>query len=242
MSPAAPGTGEAGGRRGAGPGRAGGPWRVERLRGGAGWLHCRDVAWEERSVTSCAVRAPALVLGSTQPGDHVAPGAAVDVVRRRSGGGAVLVAPGRLAWVDVVLPAHDPLWDPDVGRAFWWLGEAWAAALGALGVSGATVHRGPLVSSPWSRLVCFAGIGPGEVRVGGRKAVGMAQRRTRAGALFQCAVPLEWDASALLDVLALPPESRAAAADALATSVHPVPGVTADDVLAALVDHLPRPR
>ena len=40
----------------------------------------------------------------------------------------------------------------------------------------------------WCPLVCFAGVGPGEVLAGGRKLVGISQRRTRAGARFQCAV------------------------------------------------------
>jgi hypothetical protein len=127
----------------------------------------------------------AFVLGSTQP----APTTAVPTVRRRSGGGGVLVAPGRLVWVDIVLPRTDPWWDDDIGRAARRVGEAWAVALGRLGLAPA-VHRGPLVTSPWSRSLCFAGLGPGEVCIDGRKVVGIAQRRTRDGACFQCAVPL----------------------------------------------------
>ncbi|HVE45579.1 MAG TPA: hypothetical protein VNA57_02365 [Acidimicrobiales bacterium] len=158
--------------------------------------------------------APALVLGSTQSATDVdvaaAEAAGVEVARRRSGGGAVLVGPGRMVWVDVVVPAGDPLWQPDVGRAFWWLGEVWASALATLGATGATVHRGPLVSSPWSRMVCFAGLGAGEVTAaGGGKIVGIAQRRARHGALFQCAVPLAWDPSAMPPLLALDAAGRA---------------------------------
>jgi lipoate-protein ligase A len=149
----------------------------------------------------------------------VVPGTAVEVARRRSGGGAVLVEPGRVVWADVVVPAGDALWQPDVGRATWWLGDAWAAALVTLGLSGAAVHRGGLVRSRWSSAVCFAGLGPGEVTVGGRKAVGIAQRRTREGALFQCAVPLAWDPAPLLAVLALSPADREAAAIDLAGAV-----------------------
>jgi lipoate-protein ligase A len=150
------------------------------------------------TIVDVRVTEPALVLGSTQPAALV-PDPPIDVVRRRSGGGAVLVEPGDVAWVDVFLPAGDPLWQDDVGRSFWWLGDAWAAALEALGLAGRVeVHKGPLVAGPWSPLVCFAGLGPGEVTVDGRKAVGMAQRRTRAGALFQCAVPIAWRPERLL--------------------------------------------
>jgi lipoate-protein ligase A len=155
----------------------------------------------------------------------------VEVVRRASGGGAVLVEPGRLVWVDVFVPAGDRLWVADVGRAFWWLGEVWASALGSLGVDGAVVYRGPLVTTAWSSFVCFAGLGPGEVTVGGRKAVGMAARRTRAGALFQCAVPLAWSAASIVSLLGLP----AVAADELASVVYPVP-FSADQVVSAFVN------
>jgi lipoate-protein ligase A len=146
---------------------------------------------------------PAVVLGSTQPRSLVAPDAGVDVVRRRSGGGAVLVEPGGLVWVDVLVPAGDRLWEPDVGRAFAWLGRAWAGALADAGGPAAAVHEGPPVETPWSRRVCFAGLGPGEVTVGGAKVVGICQRRARAGALFQCAALLRWDPGRLLALLDL---------------------------------------
>jgi lipoate-protein ligase A len=184
----------------------------------------------------------AVVLGSTQSLDDVdqlgASSAGLDVVRRRSGGGAVLVEPGAMAWVDVLVPRSDPLWDDDVGRAFWWLGETWRLALASLGVTGAEVHRGGIVTSRWSSKVCFAGLGPGEVTVEGRKMVGMAQRRTRDGALFQCAVPLRWEPQRLLDVLALGAEERAEAAATLNESVR-VLDCGLDDVEAALVAELP---
>ena len=145
------------------------------------------------------------MLGSTQPAVD-APG--IDVVRRRSGGGAVLVGPGEVVWVDVLLPADDPLWEEDVGRAFHWLGRVWVDALASLGVDPAW-HDGALVCTPWCRQVCFAGLGPGEVTVAGRKVVGLAQRRTRAGALFQCAALLQWDSEGMVELLSLPAEAIA---------------------------------
>lgn len=182
--------------------------------------------------------APALVLGSAQRPEVVAPDAGIEVVRRRSGGGAVLVEPGAQLWVDVLLPAGDPRWDPDVGRSFLWLGEAWVAALAELGVA-ARRHEGPMVTSRWSPLVCFAGLGPGEVvDADGAKLVGIAQRRTRAGARFQCAVPLvPWDPGRILDLLALPEAERAAGAADLAGAAAQVP-VAHDALLEALLRHL----
>lgn len=167
------------------------------LRGIPAELHGREIDWSRRSVTICEATSTAVVLGSTQPKP---PRGDVPFVRRRSGGGAVWVAPGDPLWVDVVVPRDDPQWDDDVGRAFWWLGEAWAAALGGE----AEVHRGGLCTTPWSRHVCFAGLGPGEVTVAGRKVVGIAQRRTRHGALFQCAVHRTWDPAPLVAILGLP--------------------------------------
>ncbi|MDP9404170.1 MAG: hypothetical protein M3P85_12785 [Actinomycetota bacterium] len=194
-------------------------------------------------MTFCEVARPALVLGSTQPAADVDDGAVVaagvDVARRRSGGGAVLVEPRRMVWADVVVPAGDPLWQPDVGRAFWWLGEVWVAALASLGVAGASVHRGPLVPSRWSPMVCFAGLGPGEVCAGGGKVVGIAQRRVREGALFQCAVPLAWDPAAIPTLLALDAGARAAlAADGLGF-IGRTPRCTAAELEEALLSHLP---
>lgn len=188
---------------------------MNRLRGTPGELHGREIDWSRRSVTVCEATEAAVVLGSTQA---VPPTGPVPFVKRRSGGGAVWVTPGDPLWVDVVVPRDDPRWDDDVGRAFWWLGEAWAAALG----DGAEVHRGGLCTTPWSRQVCFAGLGPGEVTVGGRKAVGISQRRTRHGALFQCAVHRTWDPGPLVAALGL---QATAAADDLADAVAGIDGL-----------------
>lgn len=195
---------------------------------------------------------PALVVGSSQPDADVDTGACaragVALVRRRTGGGAVLLEPEAVLWVDVVIPAGDPLWDDDVGRAFLWLGRAWAGALADvaphpvpdLGGGGWRVHQGGLVAGPLGRRVCFAGRGPGEVLDGGgRKAVGMAQRRTRAGALFQCAVPRRWDPDALVGLLRWPDaRSRRAAKAELARSVVAVE-VDPAALVGALVARLP---
>ena len=55
----------------------------------------------------------AVVLGSGQPEGTVDPdacaAAGAQVVRRRSGGGAVLVEPGGSVWVDLVVPSTDTL-------------------------------------------------------------------------------------------------------------------------------------
>jgi lipoate-protein ligase A len=191
-------------------------WRVEHATGTAADFHHRPLPDPaERAVWVFEVERPALVLGSAQPDSVVdhdrARREGVQIVRRRSGGGAVLVRPGECLWVDVVLPRHDLLWVDDVGRSSLWLGDAWVAALRAFGVS-AAVHRGPMIRSPWSSLVCFAGLAPGEVTVEGAKAVGISQRRTRSAARFQCAALLRWDARELLRLLDLDDRDRDLAA------------------------------
>jgi lipoate-protein ligase A len=213
-------------------------WAVSRATGSAAEFHAREVPTSaERALWCFEPDRPALVLGSTQPAAAVdveaCARAGVDVVRRRSGGGAVLLVPGEVLWIDVVVPAGDPLWSDDIGRAAHWLGDAWAAALAAGGVAGPTVHRGPLVRAPWSDVVCFAGLGPGEVTIDGRKVVGISQRRTRAAARFQCAALLMWDPGALVALLA-PPRPTAAELAPVAAGVAVSSGALASALVAAL--------
>ena len=177
-------------------------WNVQRARTSATEFHQRDLP-AERALWIVEFEQPALVLGSRQA---MVDATGIEVVRRRSGGGAVYVTPGGTLWVDVVVPRGDDLWDDDVGRATHWLGDAWAAAIG----DGAVVHRGPMVRTEWSDVVCFAGLGPGEVTVDGRKVVGISQRRTRHAARFQCVAYERWDSQPLVDLLHLDAELDAA--------------------------------
>ena len=185
----------------------------------------------------------ALVLGSTQPDSHVdwaaAATAAVAVLRRASGGGAVLVGPGLILWADVTIPAGDRLWHADVAQAFWWLGDVWAAALADAGRPGGQAWRGRLVRTPWSDRVCFAGLGPGEVQIAGAKVVGMAQRRTRAGSRFQCAVSVEWRPDALVALLALDAAERGRAEAELAPVAAGIGAEMAERLIPAFFDRLP---
>jgi lipoate---protein ligase len=131
----------------------------------------------------------AVVLGSRQTPelvDAVECGRlGLDVVERRSGGGAVLVVPDQLVWVDLVAP-HGVVPD-DVRGSMAWAGTLWRRALASFVGSHRElrVHSGPMIATPWSELVCFAGIGPGEVLLDGRKLVGLSQRRTRDGVRIQ---------------------------------------------------------
>ena len=188
------------------------PWSIIERSGSVRSLHGIAAGpARRREVWVMQPAAGAVVLGSGQrPGAVDATAArrrGLQVLRRRSGGGVVLVSPGDLLWVDVVVPRGDPLWHPDTGRSFLWLGELWRSALGSSGI-GADVHEGRYEPGRWGPLVCFAGRGPGEVFVGGRKVIGLSQRRTGAGARFQCGVLLRWDPAALAGLLVLPAEQR----------------------------------
>jgi lipoate-protein ligase A len=206
-----------------------GAWRVEHREGSAdslnaGWPSAAENP-DRRAVAVCRVDSPAVVLGSTQSAAVVdmarAASQGIAVARRRSGGGAVLVTPDDPVWIDVWVPAGDPLWNPDVGRAFDWLGDAWVTALARAGVADLSVHRGRAVScTRWSGLVCFGGVGTGEVVTDdGRKVVGLAQRRSRGGAWFQGACVLHWQPDRLVGLLSLPDSERVAAEAGLGAAV-----------------------
>ena len=219
-----------------------GAWVVTRAVASAAELVARPEPHPAaRTVSVLTVTAPAVVLGSTQPDavldDARAASTGLDVVRRHSGGGAVLVRPGELLWVELFLPTGDQLWTDDVGRAFGWLGSVWTSALRGLGTD-AHWHAGPMRETRWSRLVCFAGVGPGEVLVGSSKVVGMSQRRTHAGARFSCAALRAWDADALLAVLSLPDEDRVVASRELRTVATGL-DVEVGALGEALLSHLP---
>lgn len=162
----------------------------------------------EPLVLVCEPDRDAVVLGSSQRVELLDAAACatqgLEVARRRSGGGAVLVEQGAMCWFDVVVPADHPGFAPvaaDVTSSMVWLGRRVAAALGSLAVSGAAVHEAPMRYTAWSRLVCFAGTGAGEVRLRAGKLAGVSQRRRRLGARFQCMVHTSWNPARLLAVL-----------------------------------------
>ena len=212
-------------------------WRFQEVRAGVGefhamehpggrevWMHC----WRDGE-------AGALVLGSSQSEElvdaEVLRGRGLELVKRQSGGGAVLVVPRSVVWIDVFIPRDDPLWEDDVGKSALWLGEAWQETLLKFGVT-AEAHRGPYQRGDWGELICFAGRAAGEVFVNGKKSVGISQRRTRQGARFQTALARQWDIADLSPLLNLPAEDRSRLETEAATAAHPLP-LSASDVFSA---------
>ena len=117
------------------------------------------------------------------------------------------------------MPRTDVLWEDDVVRGAFWFGDVWAKALTAVGLE-PKVHRARATVTEWSALVCFAGVGPGEVTVDGKKVVGLSQRRSAAGARLQTVALLSWDPRRVLEVLDLPDADRARASAALVRSAE----------------------
>ena len=164
-------------------------------------LHAADLigdlspSGEVIDVVICRPSDAAVVLGSRQRPELLdataCEQAGLSVTGRRSGGGAVVIEPDSIVWIDVVMPAA--FVPNDVRESMVRIGEHWAVALSQWFGHDADrdpsrvvmVHRGGMVQNAWSDLVCFAGHGPGEVLVGDAKLVGLSQRRTRRGARFQ---------------------------------------------------------
>ncbi len=223
------------------------PYRVVRSRSTAADFHARPVPEPaRREIWQHDVTAPALVLGSTQDPSVVDAGACrragVEVVRRRSGGGAVLLVPGDVTWIDVIVPAGSAGWSDDVHGPMVWLGHHLADVIGTqtgadavTAAGGLTVHDGAMRSTAWSRLICFDGVGAGEVLLGGRKLVGISQRRTRHAARLQCC----WYSSHRSDPLV---ELLDAGHRPMPSELAPVatlPAALADPIVATLAATLP---
>ncbi len=181
-------------------------WTQRDLAGSAAALHaCEPSA--ERSITWMIPDEPTWCIGNAQlRGGEWGPAAlpadvldtqGVPCIRRRSGGGAVLVAPNTSLWCDVSIGRFDPLWKADVERSFDWLGELCRRALRTAAPDLPwDCHHGPPLERQAGAALCFAGVGHGELMSGERKAVGLAQIRTADRVRFQCLVYSEFDVEA----------------------------------------------
>jgi len=181
--------------------------RINRLTGSCEEFHHRPFPGGNEPVISLFTPVqPAIILGSTQErslvNEEMCSANNIEIVKRRSGGGIVFLAEDSTIWIDVEIPREHSLWVNDVGDSSLWLGEVFRKELSELCDVNLELHRGGLIKTVWSPLVCFAGRGPGEVFTeDGRKVVGMSQRRTRDWARFQCAVSLQWKPELLLKLL-----------------------------------------
>ena len=114
----------------------------------------------------------------------------LDVVRRVSGGGAVLHA-GDLTYA-VVAPADCPGLPPGLRASYGWIG---AVLLDGLRKAGLDVEPAGGLSDAGELGVCFAGSLGLEIELHGRKLVGSAQRRTPEGFLQHGSIRLVDDST-----------------------------------------------
>lgn len=139
----------------------------------------------------CIPESMALVLGSRQS-EHLidlrrAAQRNIEVIRRRSGGGIVLVDPHRSLWIDIEIGADDSRYVAEPLGMMAQVGRWWLAALVSLDCAfpGIWQFVGQTGSDSDGELVCFAGRSHGELMVEQSKLVGLSQRRTRDGARVQ---------------------------------------------------------
>ncbi len=195
-----------------------------------------------RTVRVMQPESSAVALGSSQRNEVIdrerAISAGLRIARRRSGGGVVLIVPGQQAWVEFLVPRGDPLWNDDIVRASFWVGDIWCETLAAVGMPGGTVHRGRSEVGDWSDTVCFAGMGPGEVRVDGRKVMGLSQRRSRDWTRIQTMVHTVWDPETLVGVLDMDDSTRSRCLNEVSNAAREVTAGV-DLVVDSLLSRLP---
>lgn len=187
----------------------------------------------------CRPTASAIVLGSTQSPAEIDDQRRLvrgfELVKRRSGGGAVVVAPAAQVWVDLFVPRDDPLYEDDVARAAYFVADLWSSALVSNAVlEGSVDPIREFAPTRFSRSVCFSGLGPGEVTVGGSKVVGVAQRRDRSGAWFFTMALLQNAQGALSELLVLDEEDRLALKSELESKIGAL--AVSADVLEGAVE------
>jgi lipoate-protein ligase A len=146
--------------------------------------------------------------------------AGIEVLRRRAGGGVVLVDANMVCGA-ICVPLPQAGIADDLTASYRWLGDLLASDLGRLGVLGARsvevdearadVHG--LKSSAdaparWLQTTCYGALSPYEVVAGvpSAKVVGLAQVRRRHAALYQFGILLG-DQSPLADLLGIEDDS-----------------------------------
>jgi lipoyl(octanoyl) transferase len=117
----------------------------------------------------------------------------IDVVRRSTGGGAVLH--DHEVTYSVVLRADDPRLAPGLLASYLMISHALVRGLSYLGISAELVpiRRGALLSSGRTSPACFATLSSYEVAVAGRKLIGSAQRRVQDLIMQHGSIPLSHD-------------------------------------------------
>jgi len=153
-----------------------------------------------------------------------------DLVRRPTGGKAILHT-DELTY-SVTGPQTEPRLEGSVLESYRRLSAALVEALHLLGISAQTQTEVLSTGNEPKGPVCFEVPSNYEITVNGKKIIGSAQARRRAGVLQHGALPLYGDLTRITAVLAFSDESsRAIAAERLTTRA-----TTAEDVLGYPLD------
>ena len=152
--------------------------------------------WREPTIWVIEPKDSCLVLGKSQRGKDFLnlsylEEQNINLTVRQSGGGAVLVSPEDMLWVDIFVPKESRFWLADIAKASIWIGGIWRDALKRLDIECSLFHEN-FSRSEASDLICFIGRAPGELFIDNRKILGISQRRSKHGTRFQCALIINW--------------------------------------------------
>lgn len=188
----------------------------------------------------------AIILGCSQRPDadqlSRAENAGLSLVRRRSGGGAVLAGPWMLS-VTVFIPPTHTLANQNIIEIFSWLEAVWISTLTTCGVpckgvDQAMIEQSKTISQKedvtWA---CYASLSHGEVvSLDGRKLVGLAQIRKRKGIALVSGLhlfPCDW--SLLSSIVVNKPQQGELLAK-LNSDAQSLSGIAAEQLLPTLIN------
>lgn len=188
----------------------------------------------------------AVIMGCSQRPDEGqlrrAENAGLPLIRRRSGGGAVLAGPWMLS-VTVFIPPEHPLAKQNIIEIFSWLEQIWIDTLVACGVpckvvDQAMIEQSKTISQQQDlKWACYASLSHGEiVSHDGRKLVGLAQIRKRKGIALVSGLhlsPCDWRQLSSI-VVDLPQQGDALAR--LNSDAQSLAGCAAEQLLPKIID------
>jgi len=124
----------------------------------------------------------------------------IDVVRRRTGGRAILHVPEELTY-SFSSPFTPPFDATDLHETYSILSGAFLAAFRSLGIDASLAPGRRRRERPARNPVCFQALSFSEAAVAGRKVIGSAQKRWPDGLMQQGSIPLAIDHSRLYRAL-----------------------------------------
>ena len=172
-------------------------WTIETKHSETALAHEANLEeWQKPTIWIIEPKDTCLVLGKSQRGRaflnlSYLEEQNINLTVRQSGGGAVLVSPEDMLWVDIFIPQGSKFWIPDIAKASMWIGKIWHDALKRLNIE-CSLFDQKFSRSEASDLICFISRAAGELFVANRKILGISQRRSKFGTRFQCALIINW--------------------------------------------------